>query len=114
MTPLALYIINTNTPTCAYQRRCDIARRPTSTITAASWTKVVVDGIREYEREIAPNIVVSTGSRLRLAAELADYYEKHIAEERDANDQAREDQNQRIRDEHGAAIARREKANSAW
>jgi hypothetical protein len=121
MHSMTLYIINTNSPSCPYTKRCDLARRPVTTITAAAWTKIVVDGIREYQREIGQDSIggqLSTGERLRVAAELADYYEAHVAEVREASvvrrHQARRAETAAAVEFHGERINARAKANSPW
>lgn len=73
---LALTIINTGK---GYAERCLAAREKSQGMRTLAFAGIATRGARTYEREF-PGAKFSCADELYCAAELADYYERHVAE----------------------------------
>ena len=76
---LTLGLINENTDQFPYERRCEIAREATIFATPSNWLFVLNKYADWYRREY-PDTAFKPSDILAAAAEVADYYERHVAE----------------------------------
>lgn len=76
---LALWVINTGK---GYDRRCHAARQANPTYAAHLFANFAMDGARLYEKEFGTpgERIFAAEDMLLAAAELAEYYARHVAE----------------------------------